>query len=108
MNRTEIVGVWNGNNIGEIIKELMRINQELSIRVSKGKLLIKEINVNFYICVKVGHKIEIPESLIAYDQVEEEPLPVPEEILKEETKIDSKKQIQKEMANQNKISWGLV
>jgi len=106
--KIEIVGVWKGNNISEIIRELMRINQELHVRVSGKKLIIKEININFYLCVRPGERIEIPDNLVAYDQIEEEPLPVPQEILIAEQERDFLKQVQTTMALQNKKSWGLI
>lgn len=104
----EIVGVWNGSNIVDIIRELMRVNQELHVRVSGNKLIIKEININFYICLRPGQSIEIPRELVIYDQEPEEPLPVPPEIVSSEEQVSSRRMIQKQMANQNRISWGLI
>ena len=92
----KILCEWNGN-FAQAIQIISEHNTEVSIRTSNKKLIIKDRNVDFYICVRIGDEIEVP----VYDgsiYVDEIHIPDPEPI---------KEKICPILYEQMRKEWGL-
>lgn len=57
--KIKILCVWNGN-FAEVLQIISEHNTEVSIRTSNKKLIIKDRNVDFYTCIRLGDDIEVP------------------------------------------------
>ncbi len=72
----EVIAVWDGKNLSEIIRVIVSKNTEITIKTlgPKRKLVIKDLDAGFYRCVPIGEMVEIPkykEPKIFIDEFEE-------------------------------------
>lgn len=64
MNKTnvqvELLLIWSGSNIVQIIQEILSRNEDITIRVQGNRLVIKDKDAGFYRCISIGDPVEIP------------------------------------------------
>lgn len=56
----QVIGIWDGSNLHQVISILVNHNEELRVRVQGRKLIIKDPAINYYRCIPAGERIEIP------------------------------------------------
>lgn len=94
------VGTWDGKNIKDLIEIIITKNTEVKIKVQGKKLVVKDSNVDYYLCVPIGDLVEIPqyENCCIEDEIEE----IEQEIGPSKTLVST------ELSNEMMVRWGLL